>query len=126
MLTLQQIHENNVVAKEYLKALIEINAEAKAEKARRKKEWSEASFGTKCLIVFCNVLKTDEKHSELLSNSMLQSVERNLRFYFKMHYKYGKIHSGRSTPKLEISWTSYGVINNTTYIRKLVQIPHEV
>lgn len=126
MLTLQQIHENNIVAKEYLKALIEINAEAKAEKAKQKELWKEAPFGIKCLMVLCNVLESDKNHQKFIASSMLERAERDLRNYFKLHYKYGKCHSGFNSPKIEISWISFGMFFNTKTTKKLAQVPHEV
>lgn len=115
MLTPEQIGENNRAAKEWLAEFIPELRKYQEKKAEHKK----MPIGTAILYHFCN---QQELLQDMHVRYAFQSAVQDLKFYFKMYYKYGEWYACRYSPVLAVR-----VRKGYGYVTKVIkEAPHPV
>lgn len=123
-LTLEQVSENNAVAK---KSLLEINKfldEVAATKAIRKQEFSTDTVGMKILKGLGGVINSQETLKESMVVMALQDLKVRLELYFKYHYSTCGMFSSYYSPEISIRQISHGVIFTDIFTTIIQKIPH--
>lgn len=123
-LTLEQINENNVVAKQYLSEANKFLKEIADKKLQRKLDAQTDSFGIKLLKGLSCTLNAEAILDESRMEMLVQDLKMRLDFYFKLHYRTCGLYSSYYSPDISIKQTSYGVIWTTSKTTTVKQVPH--
>lgn len=119
MITIAQVHENNVVAKQWIAKLIaEIKQMREATEARN-------------ALPFSQRIALEVKHAELFSSELYirRELETSLRFlkvYFKHHYKHAGLTSKMISPELKFSTTNDYIVMSIKKTYTIAEAPHGV
>lgn len=119
MLTVEQVHENNIVAKRWISELTTEIKKLKDAKEERK----ALPFMTRLAYELSN---SSELHTELYVLHQLEFAMLSLKLYFKYHYKDAALTSKMRSPELTFSTTSDYIIFSINKTYKLGSVPHEV
>jgi len=123
-LTIEQVNENNVVAKQ---CLTEINTFLKGvadEKSKRNEQFKTDSVGIKVLKCVGTVLNSERTLKESMVVMALQDLKMRLELYFKYHYSTCGMFSSYYSPEISIRQVSQGVIFTDIYTTIIKQVPH--
>lgn len=127
LLTIQQVHQNNLVAKEFLKYIIKENHTYAAEKAYKKRRFKNASiFGKIRHILFSIlmiVLASNQLSKEMMLKDQFKHLEKNLKKYFKYHYNDGGTRSKIISPEIAFKIYKSGIFSDTIHTIFLTKVP---
>lgn len=119
MLTIEQVHENNVVAKKWLEELIAGINEIEQKRARRKEQsWKER--------ILYALVCVDELTHEMQVLGFLKEAKMHLDLYFKYHYNHAAILSKVHSPVLEFSVTKSRILYEVEKTYRIKKAPHEI
>lgn len=119
MITLEQVHENNVVAKQWL---TELTAEIKKIRAAK---YARESMPFMHRIVH-EMAGADALQAELHILGQLEYCLMFLKLYFKNHYLHAGLTSKLYSPELQFSTTSNYIIMSIKKTYTFGNVPHEV
>lgn len=119
MITIAQVHENNVVAKQWIAELI-----AEIKKMRESTEARNA-------LPFSQRIALEVKHAKLYSSELylqreLETCLMFLKIYFKYHYKHAGLSSKLISPELKFSTTNDYIIMSIKKTFTVAEAPHGV
>lgn len=127
ILTIQQVHQNNLVAKEFLMCIIRENQSYAEDKAFKKRLFKKASFIgkighilTTILMVF---LSSHQMSKEMMIRDQCKHLEKNLKKYFKCHYSNAGSYSKIISPEIAFKFYQDGFFSNTIHTISIKKVP---
>lgn len=119
MLTLEQVHENNIVAKKWLSDIVQEMNKLNEKFTERK----QMSFKDKFLDMMANV---EEINHELALYGILREAKMYLDMYFKYHYTEAALLSKCKSPVFQYSTTKSYVLFEVEKTYSAGKVPHPI
>lgn len=127
LLTIQQVHQNNLVAKEFLKHIIKENKSYVEDKAFKKRLFKNASFFGKIRHILFSILMVFLASNQISKETMIKDqfkhLEKNLKKYFKYHYSDAGARSKIISPEIAFKFYKSGFFSGTIHTIFLKKVP---
>lgn len=119
MLTLEQVQENNVVAKQWLSDIVSEMKKLKDSSAKRKQMKFKERFLHTMLFV-------DDINKETELYGILSEAKMHLDMYFKYHYTHAALLSKLSSPVFQFSTSTSYVLFELEKTYSTGKVPHPI